>query len=203
MQISAGIYGPIASVAGVAINFNDVLPWVVAAAVVAALVLFFTQTMVGVSLRATADNRDLAEASGINTDVLEIIAWFIGGGLAGLGGVLWFLWTTPAIPIVESGWLLLAFVFASVTLGGLGSIFSSMIAAYIIALAYYPVSEIIIPALQSLGVPVDVGLGYMVPLIVVIISLLVMPEGLAPHLNKLWLRLEEAWKRWRYESIGI
>ncbi len=203
IQISAGVYGPIAAIDGILLNFNDILPWIVGVVVVVLLALFFTRTMIGVSLRAIADNRELAEASGINTHLLEMLAWFIGGGLAGLGGVLWFLWTTPAIPLVESGWLLLAFVFAAVTLGGLGSVFSSMVAAFVIAFAYYPVSEIVIPMLQSMGLPVDVGLGYMMPLIVVIVSLLVMPEGLAPYLNKLWLLLEEKWKRIRYEHAGI
>lgn len=201
--IVAGVGPTIVNIGGVALSLNDVLPWIVGGVVISLLVLFFMYTMIGVSLRAVADNPDLAEASGINTTLVELIAWFLGGGLAGLGGVLWYTWTAPATHPMESGWLLLAFVFASVTLGGLGSVFSAMIAAYIISLAYYPVSEILIPTLKSLGLPVDVGLGYMVPLVVVIVSLMVMPEGLSPHLQRLWFRLEEAWKRWRYERAGL
>jgi branched-chain amino acid transport system permease protein len=56
-------------------------------AAIAAFVYFgFEKSMFGARLRAAVDNRGMAEATGINVDVLFSLSFAIGGGLAALGG---------------------------------------------------------------------------------------------------------------------
>ena len=38
-------------------------------------------------IRATVENRDLAETSGISTNFVDVLTFFIGSGIAGLAGV--------------------------------------------------------------------------------------------------------------------
>ncbi len=156
------------------IRFADIAAPLAALASVVAVALLTTRTLIGISMRAVASNPRLAEASGINISLVESLAWFIGGGLAGLGGVLWFLWQPPATHPAESGWQILAFVFAAVTLAGLSSFYWTLVASFIIAAAYYPVTNLVLPALG-----LSPGLGYAIPLVVVITVLLFLPEGLS------------------------
>ena len=175
----------LASIASVPMRFADIVAPFAAVASVIFVAVLTTKTLIGISMRAVASNPRLAEASGININLVESLAWFIGGGLAGLGGVLWFLWQPPATHPAESGWQILAFVFAAVTLGGLRSFYWTLVASFLIAAAYYPATNIILPALG-----LDPGLGYAIPLAVVIIVLLFLPDGLSSLTPKV-MRLVE------------
>ncbi len=174
---------------------SAVLTGLAGVVVFVALAVFFTRSMMGVSMRAVADNPDLAEATGINTALVEALAWFIGGGLTALGGVLWYLWQGSSMPLPELGWTMLAFVFASVTLGGLSNIVASVVSSFIVAAAFNIVTMMVINA------GLETGLAYAVPPAVVIATLLVAPRGIAPYVEKVLLRLEEAWRRRRYEAL--
>lgn len=60
---------------------------VVVGAAIAGLVYFgFEKTTFGARLRAAVDNRGMAEATGINVNILFSVSFAIGGGLAALGG---------------------------------------------------------------------------------------------------------------------
>ena len=48
---------------------------------------FFKFTSVGLLMRATADNHEAALVSGVNVNVMNRLAWAIGAGLAGIGGL--------------------------------------------------------------------------------------------------------------------
>jgi len=170
-------------VAGVPVTLIDIIAPLVVVAAVASIHLLMTRTLIGISMRATANNPQLAEALGVNVRRVEALAWIIGGGLAGLGGALYFTWRPIAIHPMETGWSLLALVFASIVLGGLGSFFGSLAAAYVIALGYVPAATI----LNMLGLNPTLNLA--VPLAIVIITLLVAPQGL----SGLYRRLRGEW----------
>jgi branched-subunit amino acid ABC-type transport system permease component len=93
-------------------------------------------------LRALADNRDLAQTRGISPERLTSIMWLIAGAYAALGGTLFAL-ETRLQPDMDL--LILLPVFASVTLGGLGSVFGAAIGACILSLT------------QNLAIGVDFG----------------------------------------------
>ncbi len=171
---------------------SALLTIVIGIGILVALAVFFLKSMIGVSMRATADNPELAEATGINTALVEMLAWFIGGGLTAVGGVLWFLWQGSSMPIPEFGWTLLAFVFASITLGGLSNLIATLISSFLVAAAF----NVITAALVNIGL--SPALGYAVPPAVVIATLLVAPRGIAPYVDALVSRVTEWWKRLRW-----
>lgn len=72
-------------------------------------------TRAGMMMRATADNQDLARTSGISPRIVGLLAWGLGGGLAGLAGVLYGAYShlTPTV-----GFLTLFPVIAAVLIGG-------------------------------------------------------------------------------------
>ena len=160
-----------------------------------ALAIFFLRSMIGISIRATADNPELAEASGINTALVEMLAWFIGGGLTALGGVLWFLWQGSSAPLPEFGWMLLAFVFAAITLGGLSNLIATVVSSFLVAAAFNVITS------WAMDLGLEPALGYAVPPAIVIVTLLVAPRGIAPYIDALVSKISLWWKRvrWREE----
>ncbi len=171
--------------AGVNVKLIDLLSPLAVIAAVVGVHLLLTKTLIGISMRALASNPTLAEAVGINVFRVESLTWLLGGFLAGLGGVLYFTFRPVATHPMETGWALLAFVFAAITLGGLGSFFGSLAASFIIAFAYNLVSYLLI----QVGLPSD--LSFSVPLIVVMLTLLFAPGGLAG-----------LWAKWRAPRVA-
>lgn len=117
---------------------------VIGTAIVAMLALhqMLFRTRLGTALRALADNRDLAQTRGLPPERLTGIMWFVAGAYAALGGTLFALETRlqPDMDLV-----ILLPVFASVTLGGLGSVFGAAIGACVLSLA------------QNLAIGIDFG----------------------------------------------
>jgi branched-subunit amino acid ABC-type transport system permease component len=94
--------------------------------------LLLTKTKLGKAMRAVSDNPTLAQASGINIERVIMWVWFIGGGLAGLSGVLRGI-DTRLVPLM--GWELILPAFAVIILGGIGSFYGAILGAYIIGFA--------------------------------------------------------------------
>ncbi len=92
----------------------------------------FTKTTLGISMRATADDPDLAQISGIDTQRVIMYTWFIAGGVTGVGAIFRFEASsvTPA-----AGFVLLLLIFAVVTLGGFDSFEGTLVAAFIVETA--------------------------------------------------------------------
>jgi neutral amino acid transport system permease protein len=107
---------------------------IVAAGVLLALVAVLLKTStLGKSMRALADNFDLAEVSGINTGRIITVTWLLAGGLAGLSGVLAAVYQTNFDS--DTGFRLLLSVFAAVILGGIGSAYGALAGGLLIGLA--------------------------------------------------------------------
>jgi branched-subunit amino acid ABC-type transport system permease component len=86
-------------------------------------------TRMGRAMRATADNPDLARLKGVQPATVAALTVLVGGGLAGLGGMLVAL-DTAADPL--TGFRLVLSVFAAAVLGGLGSIPGAVLGALLI-----------------------------------------------------------------------
>jgi ABC-type branched-subunit amino acid transport system ATPase component/branched-subunit amino acid ABC-type transport system permease component len=72
----------------VAINTNQVAALAAAVVTAALLWILTTRTTLGLRMRATVDQRQLASLRGVNPDRTSSSAWMIGTTLAGLAGVL-------------------------------------------------------------------------------------------------------------------
>jgi neutral amino acid transport system permease protein len=122
------------------------------------------KTRFGKAMRAVADNRDLAESSGIDVEQVIKYVWIVGSALAGLGGVLFGL--TENINW-EMGFRLLLLMFAGVTLGGLGTAYGALLGS-LVAGVFIQMSTLIIPGdMKNIGA-----------LLALIVILLVRPQGL-------------------------
>ena len=73
---------------GVILSIDRLVTMVVAAVVFLVLHLLATRTRIGKSVLATAQNPEAACIIGIPVDRVRLMAFAVGCGLAGLGGVL-------------------------------------------------------------------------------------------------------------------
>ncbi|HEX3346999.1 MAG TPA: branched-chain amino acid ABC transporter permease [Acetobacteraceae bacterium] len=95
--------------------------------------LLLSRTAVGKSMRAVADNRDLAAIAGIDIDRVGAYAWIFAGGLAGIGGVLFAVVQGTFDP--NLGFQVLFLIFTTVVLGGIGSAGGAMVGGFVLGLA--------------------------------------------------------------------
>lgn len=102
---------------------RDLFVIVVSLVLLATVGVLLTRTRLGTAMRAVADNRDLAEASGIDVQRVVLATWVAGTGLAALGGV--FQGLTEAVRW-NMGFNILLLMFAAVILGGLGTAHGAM-----------------------------------------------------------------------------
>lgn len=148
----------------IGITPRDLVITLVAIAVLLAVAYMLRRTRIGTAMRAVADNRDLAQASGIDVERVVLVVWLLGGGLAALGGVLFGL---AQRVYWDMGFTLLLLMFAGVILGGLGSAFGAIIGSLVVGLVYQMSSLWSSSAEQPMWA-----------LLVLILVLLVRPQGI-------------------------
>ena len=146
------------------------------------LYLLISRTRLGMRIRASASNRDMAEAIGIDTPMLYSLVFALGAGLAALAGLM-------AAPIlaVESGMgeSILIETFVVIVIGGLGSIRGAFLAALLVGLvdtlgrAFLPtLLRLFLPAAEADGT--GASLASMGIYILMAAVLLWRPRGLFP-----------------------
>jgi branched-chain amino acid transport system permease protein len=98
-------------------------------AIIAALWFGVERTIWGAKVRASVDNRAMAQSIGINTKSLFTTTFAVGSGLAGLGGGLGaeIVAIQPTYPFEQ-----LVFFLIVVSVGGLGSLRGPFVAALLI-----------------------------------------------------------------------
>jgi branched-chain amino acid transport system permease protein len=133
-------------------------------AVLGATGLALKYTRWGTAMRSVADNKDLAEASGIDVEQVILRTWVLGTALAGLGGILWGITQTVRW---NMGFTLLLTVFAAVILGGIGTAFGAVAGGILIGITT-----------EASTFWIDVELKFVVALAVLIVVLLVRPQGI-------------------------
>ncbi|MDQ2810839.1 MAG: branched-chain amino acid ABC transporter permease [Actinomycetota bacterium] len=133
-------------------SYNLVLI-VVAAVIGLALAAALRWTRAGAAIKATADDRVMAEAMGVNVSRVALGVFAVGGLLAGLAGSM----LAPTVSIDPS--LALTFIiqsFGAIIIGGLGSVEGAVLGALLISL----VDAILVyaaPGLLDYGVYIAIG----------------------------------------------
>lgn len=133
-------------------------------AILVAVGLMLNRTRLGKAMRAVADERDLAESSGIDVERVVLAVWVLGGALTATGGI--FLGLIESVDYLM-GFRLLLLMFAAVILGGLGSAYGAMVGGLVVGL----VSEVSTVWFSS-------QIKYVWSLLVLAIILLVRPQGI-------------------------
>jgi branched-chain amino acid transport system permease protein len=138
---------------------------VVGAAIVAACLIgyFLRRTTYGRLLRATAENRDMAEALGVNVRTVYAVVFSLGTLLGTLGGAL-VVPTSAASLDMAIEFVIEAF--AVVVIGGLGSMAGALVGALLVGLIR-ALSLVIYPEFEILAI-----------YLIVIATLLIRPSGL-------------------------
>ena len=95
--------------------------------------LFLSRTTLGRTMRALADDRELAAIAGVNVARVITYTWILSGLLAGVAGVLAALVQTTFDP--NFGFTLLLPIFAAVVLGGIGSAYGALAGGLLLGIA--------------------------------------------------------------------
>ncbi len=127
------------------------------------LALFLTRTRFGLRLRAAVQDNEMIAALGTNTQLLYAVNFSLGIFLAGIAGVLaaGMLGLAPT-----SGNALLMPAFVTVIIGGMGSLFGSIVGGLLVGIAI-SMTTLFIPAASEVSMYVLMA-----------IVLLVRPRGL-------------------------
>ncbi|WP_082297417.1 branched-chain amino acid ABC transporter permease [Microbacterium sp. GCS4] len=159
-------FGPIS------LSYIDMIAMGVSIVVILGVAWFLTRTRVGKATRAISDNPQLAAASGIDVDKVIRIVWILAGVLAAISGILW-AYFRPGVKW-DMGMQMLLLIFAAITLGGLGTAFGALVGSIIVGMAV---------ELSTLWIPSD--LKYASALVILIVILLVRPQGLLGRKERL------------------
>jgi branched-chain amino acid transport system permease protein len=151
---------------GVTVLNQQLLTLGVVALLLLATWIFLMRTRSGVAIRATAQDRDVANLMGINVPRIEMLVMAMSVGLAAIAGAL----VAPLSVLTPGMWAHpLVMILAVVVLGGLGSIQGSLIGALILGFA-----ENLVVFLAPSGA----FLRTSVALTIMLIVILIRPEGL-------------------------
>jgi branched-chain amino acid transport system permease protein len=152
--------------AGVAVPYQRLLILVVAAVVLALTWFLLYRTRLGLAIRATANDLEVANLMGMNVHRVAMATVAISVALAAVAGVV----VAPVFVVDPFMWLApLVTMLAIVVLGGLGSLKGSLIGALIIGY---------VEAITVFMVPAGAYLKGAVALLIMVVVLLVRPEGL-------------------------
>jgi len=151
---------------GVKVSYQHLLIFGVVLAVLLGVWGLLAKTRLGVAIRATAQDPEIAGLMGINVSRILLITMGIASALAAIAGIV----VAPTLVLEPHMWTHpLIMMMAIVVLGGLGSVKGSFIGAFIIGFV-----EVLVVFL----VPAGAFLKGAVALLVMVIILLVKPEGL-------------------------
>lgn len=138
---------------------------IVALLLTLSLHLFLTRTKMGKAMRATSDNMELAQVTGINTDLVIRWTWIIAVGLSAIAGVLLAVFQAQLLPIM--GWNFLIPLFAAVILGGIGNPYGAFIGAMIVGVSAEVSTEWMNPSYKPT-----------ISFAILIVMLLIRPRGI-------------------------
>jgi branched-chain amino acid transport system permease protein len=157
-QLVLSIYGPYARPVTPPVYFRVAFPWfgysgykLIVAAVAAALLavtwIALSRTRLGLYMRATQQDREIAQAFAVPVGRVYMLAFGVGAGLAAVAGAL-------IVPIQQAHYLMgldaLLLSFVVVILGGLGSLRGTLIAALLVGLSDGVISVFFSPTLAKI-----------------------------------------------------
>lgn len=121
-------HGPLA---GLSLPYVRIFIIVLTIVTLASLLVFIARTRWGLFLRAVHQDREMAQALGVNTKWVDLLVFAAGTGVAGLAGAALAL-IAPVTPTVGQSYVVYAFLV--VIVGGLGSLLGTALAALIVGL---------------------------------------------------------------------
>jgi branched-chain amino acid transport system permease protein len=152
---------------------------------------FLTQNKIGLSLRAVAENRDLAATIGVNTNYAHYASWFISGALSSLVGSIMTIHSGTALGGPDG---MIISVMSGAILGGVYNIYGAIIGGLFVALTQKLLNTIFF---NIFGLAIMNWQG-LFPLVFLILALFIFPNGVTgpggidkQRLNDLWSDVKE------------
>ncbi|MCY4640994.1 MAG: branched-chain amino acid ABC transporter permease [Chloroflexi bacterium] len=134
-----------------------------AAAVLLYLLLY--RTRLGTAMRATSDNPQLAEASGIDTERVRQGTWIVAGALIAVAGIMFAVQSQLRF---NAGFeFMLLPMFAAVIVGGIGNPWGALAGGLLVGVSQEVSTEWI-----------DTGFKPAIPFVILIAALILRPRGL-------------------------
>jgi branched-chain amino acid transport system permease protein len=154
--------------AGLAVGTLPLIQFALAVAVIAGLQWLFYRTAVGRAFRATSDDQDVAQLVGLDNRHVFGLAMALSLAVVAIAGVLLAIRTNfdPSI-----GPARLIFGFEAVIMGGLGSMWGTLVGGIILGVA------------QAIGAQIDPGWQVLAGHVAFLVVLAVRPEGLFPKVQ--------------------
>ncbi len=162
------IFSQSVAVGGLDIPLRNILGIITAFALFGALTLLLRYTVLGIALRAAADDFKMTRLLGVPANLVISVAFIISGFFAGVVALFWTGRTASVIPTIGSAPLLVAFV--ACVIGGMTNLLGAVVGGYVYGLVY---------SLLSLWLPqslLDYREAFM--FMIVILILLFRPSGL-------------------------
>lgn len=151
-------------VENISVTYNILLATLASWVILGGLMLFVQKTHLGRAIQAVSMDRKGAMVSGIDPQHISMVTWGISGALGAVAGVF-FATYTQLDPAMWVGPLIIAV--AVVVIGGIGSIFGSLIVAHIIGFMETITTTVIAAELRGVFT-----------MAMIIIVLIVVPKGL-------------------------
>jgi branched-chain amino acid transport system permease protein len=156
---------------GVVIEQRVVAMFITAVIAAVGFLAFFKFTRVGLAMRATASDQEVAMAQGISVHRIFALAWILGGALAAVAGMFA---ASGAAGLSQNNWIVALKALPAIVVGGLDSVHGAIVGALIIGLAEGYSATYQAHYLPWLGT----NFSQVVPYLVMLIVLLIKPYGL-------------------------
>lgn len=153
---------------GMLFQLREILAIVVSIAMLVAFTLLLNRTVLGIALRAAADNFRMTRMLGVPANLVISTAFAISGFLAGVVALFWLGRTASVTPGIGLEPLIIAFV--ATVLGGMNSLLGAVVGGYVLAFMTVGINTFLPQTL------VDYRQAFVFALVILV--LLVRPEGL-------------------------
>ena len=148
----------------ISIAYLGLLIFAVAVVVLTGLQYFLSRSRYGRMIRAVADDKEAAQLSGIDYRHVFGIAAAIAFGTVALAGIAYGMYSQFA-PTTGTDTILL-FAFAAVVIGGLGSLWGTLIGGIVLGVA------------QQIGAQINISYEQLGGYVIFLLVLVVWPQGL-------------------------
>lgn len=153
---------------GATIPMRNIITIAISIAMLVGLTLLFRYTILGIALRAAADNFKMTRMLGVPANLVISSAFVISGAIAGVASLFWIGRTASVTPTIGLGPLLIAFI--ATVIGGMRSLGGAVVGGFVYGLVFSFIG-VLLP--QSM---LDYREAFM--FLIVILILVLRPEGL-------------------------
>lgn len=148
---------------GLVIDAGLLWPFIIAMVLFGVFAIFFAKTRVGLGMRATAEDHQLAQLKGISVKFVFALTWALAAALSTIAGILLGQRLGVSTSLAFTGFK----VIPVVLLGGLDSIPGAIVGGLIVGVVEYLTAGFVNPWLTNIS-----------PFVVLLIVMVIRPEGI-------------------------